>query len=109
MVKWGERRYNRSIEAHVAASWGSYTDAAAALSWAPTRAWPPGEIIRVETPILAIGHDLGVLVGISPPGARPDDPAKRLSPTMAAVSAAGDAPPKIIPEAGLAELFRFER
>ena len=54
---------------------GSYADATAALSWMPTRAWRPGEIIRVETPILAIGRDLGVLVGVSPPGTRPDDPA----------------------------------
>ncbi len=88
---------------------GSYTDATAALSWMPTRAWRPGEIIRVETPILAIGRDLGVLVGVSPSGARSDDPAKRLSPAMAAVPETGHAPPKIIPEAKLAELFRFGR
>ena len=61
------------------------------------------------SPILAIGRDLGVLVGVSPPGARPDDPAKRLSPVMDAVSEPGDAPLKIIPEARLAELFRFGR
>ena len=88
---------------------GSYADATAALSWMPTRAWRPGEIIRVETPILAIGRDLGVLVGVSPPGARPDDPAKRLSPAMAGTSATGDATPKVIAGARLAELFRFGR
>jgi hypothetical protein len=88
---------------------GSYADATAALSWVPTRAWRPEEIIRVETPILAIGRDLGVLVGVSPPGARADDPATRLSPVMDAASEAGDAPPKIIPAAKLAELFRFGR
>ena len=86
---------------------GSYADATAALSWMPTRAWRPGEIIRVETPNLAIGRDLGVLVGVSPPGARPDDPAKRLSPAMAGASATGDATPKVVAGARLAELFRF--
>ena len=43
---------------------GSYEDALPALAWRPTRAWQPGEIVRVETPVLPIGRDRGVLVGV---------------------------------------------
>ncbi len=100
---------------------GAYTGATPTLSWVPTRAWQSGDIMRVETPILEIGRDLAVLVGVSAPGAKADDPAARLEPTTAApgsapgaepLAAPGTAPraaPKVIPQVRLAELFRFGR
>jgi len=87
---------------------GDYTGGTATLAWYPTRAWRPGEIIRVETPILAIGRDRGVLVGVSQPGASRDNRVARLTPVVSTLPAAAPAP-SIIPDERLVELFRFGR
>lgn len=88
---------------------GSYTDALAALSWYPTRAWRPNEVLRVETPILAIGRDRGVLVGVRQGSGGPDRPERRLAPLASDTASGGNADPSIIPEVRLVELFRFDR
>jgi len=86
---------------------GQYDAGTAALSWYPTRTWRPGEIIRVETPILAIGRDRGVLVGVSQPGAPRGDRAARLTPVASPPPAAARAA-NIIAGERLVELFRFD-
>jgi uncharacterized membrane protein len=86
---------------------GSYHDGLAALSWYPTRAWQPGEVIRVETPILAIGRDRGVLIGVGQGISAPDQPDRRLPPALKGVSIGNGAPPKVLAEARLVEIFRF--
>lgn len=80
---------------------GEYAGGTATLAWYPARAWPPSQVIRIETPILAIGRDRGVLVGVSQPGAPRGDRAARLTPAAAR-------PANIIAGERLVELFRFD-
>jgi len=84
---------------------GEYAGGTATLAWYPARAWQPGETIRIETPVLAIGRDLGVLVGVRPPEAANDDRGARPAPS----SVPGGATPaaNIIAGERLVELFRF--
>jgi uncharacterized membrane protein len=86
---------------------GDYAGGTATLAWYPARAWPPGQVIRVETPILAIGRDLGVLVGVSQPGAPRADHAARLTPVASPPPDAARAA-NIISGERLVELFRFD-
>ncbi len=48
---------------------GEYTGELAGALWYPTSAWEGGDIVRLETPVLAVGTLQDVLVGVTLPGA----------------------------------------
>jgi hypothetical protein len=59
---------------------GRYTGETPTTGWFPTGAWQPGEVIRVDTPILNIGRLKDVLVTVTLPLADPESVEGRLGP-----------------------------
>jgi uncharacterized membrane protein len=59
---------------------GEYTGEMAAALWYPTSDWPGGQIVRLETPVLAVGTLEDVLVGVTAPGGDPHSADGRLRP-----------------------------
>jgi hypothetical protein len=59
---------------------GGYTGDTPTSGWYPTSVWQPGEVVRVETPILSIGRLKDVLVAVTLPLADPGSVEGRLRP-----------------------------
>jgi hypothetical protein len=59
---------------------GGYTGETPTTGWYPTGVWQPGEVVRVETPILSIGRLKDVLVAVTLPLADPGSVEGRLRP-----------------------------
>lgn len=59
---------------------GSYAGPLAATLWYPPTGWQPGEIVKIETPVLSVGRLKDVLVAVTEQDGDPEDPIRRLKP-----------------------------
>ncbi len=82
---------------------GQYTDPVAVTAWYPSWMWRPGETVRVETPVLTVGRDRGVLVSVIEPGGAPGVPADRVGPIVGQTAG----PMEILQDGTLLKLFVF--
>lgn len=80
---------------------GEYTGGTAASLWYSSSVWQEEDIVRIETPILAVGRLQDVLVAVTLPGGDPWSVDGRLHP----VSAAGDGDLELFEEESLLRLF----
>jgi uncharacterized membrane protein len=62
---------------------GQYTGETPTTGWYPTSVWQPGEVVRVETPVLSIGRLKDLLVAVTLQFADPDATEGRLRPVEA--------------------------
>jgi uncharacterized membrane protein len=62
---------------------GQYTGETPTIGWYPTSVWQPGEVVRIETPVLSIGRLKDVLVAVALPLADAGTVEGRLRPVEA--------------------------
>jgi hypothetical protein len=82
----------------------AYDSGYPSTDWYPAYEWQPDEVIRIESPILTLARDFGVLIGVTPPRQDPWDPETRLRPTPGA-----DLAGRLADHDTLIRLFSFER
>jgi hypothetical protein len=80
-----------------------YDGATPTTAWYPAHRWEPGEVIRMETPILSVGRLHEAMVAVLLPGADPWPVEGRLQP----IERAADGPLTLYEQGTLLKLFRF--
>jgi uncharacterized membrane protein len=63
---------------------GQYTNETPTIGWYPTSVWQPGEVVRIETPVLSVGRRKDVLLAVALPLADAATVEGRLRPVEAA-------------------------